>query len=219
MKKLILGIMILIISASCVFADEGSKNITKLPEPEKSGGMSLLESLALRKTTREFSDVDFTEQQLANLLWAAAGRNRDDGYRVYPVGMGVQDTFIYVFNRDGIYKYDALENTLTLIKKGDFRAETGVPQEENFVGKASVNLVYVQDLSFWKEFFEKIPKEAILKMGTAHAGAVMQNVYLYAASQGWNSVVRGSFDAKKLSELMNLNENQVINLAHSVGIK
>lgn len=214
MKKILLAIIAVALSVTSVLASE---NIIKLPEPEKSGGMSLLESLALRKTTREFADVDLTEQQISNLLWAVAGKNREDGYRVYPVGLGIQDMFVYVFNRAGIYKYDALENTLSLIQKGDFRADTGVSQSAEFVGKASVNLVYVQDLSLWQD--KKIPREAIEKMGYSHAGAIMQNAYLYAASQGWNAVVRGSFEREKLSKLMQLNENQIIVLAHSIGIK
>ena len=214
MKKILLGIIIATLSVSSVLADE---NIIKLPEPEKSLGMSLLESLALRRTTREFADVDLTEQQLSNLLWAVAGKNRENGLRVYPVGLGIQDMFVYVFNREGIYKYDALENTLSLIQKGDFRTDTGITEASEFVGKASVNLVYVQDLSAWKG--KEIPREAIEKMGYSHAGAIMQNAYLYAASQGWNAVVRGSFEREKLSKLMQLNENQIIVLAHSIGIK
>lgn len=46
---------------------------TALPAPDKTGGATIMEALWNRKACREFSDRSLTEQQLANLLWAATG--------------------------------------------------------------------------------------------------------------------------------------------------
>ncbi|MCR5346796.1 MAG: SagB/ThcOx family dehydrogenase [Fretibacterium sp.] len=186
-----------------------------LPVPEKTGGMSLLQALSERHSSREFADTDLTPQQLSNLLWATAGVNRADGKRVYPVALGIQDTFVYVLNRKGVYKYDPAANVLTLIEKGDHRMETTLGQ--NFVGRAAVNLAYVHDTSLWEG--KKTPEELIHQWGFVHTGAAVQNAYLYAASQGWNAVVRGSFDQEKLSGLLKLSKGQSVMMVQSIGPK
>lgn len=211
MRKILISALIIILIASCSFA-EGE--IIKLPDPVKTGGMSLTEAITNRHSAREFADVDISLQDLSNLLYITAGVNRENGLRVYPVAMGIQDTFIYVFNREGVYKYDALTHSLELITKGDHRQDTGM---QEFVGQAAVNLAYVNDINLWSD--SKAPKELISRWVYAHAGAVMQNAYLFAASQGWNAVVRGSFDAKKLGEILKLKEGQNILLIHSIGPK
>ena len=208
MKKLMIVLMLLIASGA------NGENI-RLPEPEKSGGMSLLEALTLRRTVREFADKDFNMQELSNLLYAAGGVNRPDGKLVYPVGMGVQDTVIYVIMRDGVYEYDASSHSLEQIEWGDHRAECNTHNE--FAGKASVNLIYVHNLDAWQNV--KVPKEAAVRMGMYHSGAIMQNVYLYAAAQNWNNCVQGSFDEARLRELLKLKDSQTIMLLHSVGVR
>ena len=209
MKKILALILATLLVTSAVWADD------TLPAPEKSGGVTLLQALSDRHTEREFADTDLTPQQLSNLLWATAGANRPDGKRVHPVAMGIQDISVYVLNREGIYKYDPLANTLTLVEKGDHRMDTTMGQD--FVGKAAVNLAYVHDISLWDG--HKAPKELIRQWGFAHTGAAMQNACLYAASQGWNAVVRGSFDQAKLYKLLNLSNGQAVTLVQSIGPK
>ena len=207
MRKVLALILTMLLLTSAVWADDA------LPAPEKSGGAALLQALSDRHTAREFADTDLTPQQLSNLLWATAGVNRPDGKRVYPVAMGIQDTFVYVLNREGVYKYDPIAHALTLIEKGDHRMDTTMGQD--FAGKAAVNLAYVHDASMWEG--HKAPKELILQWGFAHTGAAMQNAYLYAASQGWNAVVRGSFEQAKLAKLLKLTDGQAVTLVQSIG--
>ena len=209
MRKILISALILVLITSCASAE-----IIKLPDPVKTGGMSLAEAITNRQTAHEFADVDISLQDLSNLLYITAGVNRENGLRVYPVAMGIQDTFIYVFNREGVYKYDALTHSLELITKGDHRQDTG---EQKFVGQAAINLAYVNDINLWSDI--KAPKELISRWVYSHVGAVMQNAYLFAASQGWNAVVRGSFDAKKVSDILKLKDGQTVLLIHSIGPK
>lgn len=210
MKKIILSLMLM-----CALSVRANAENIRLPEPEKSGGMSLLEALTLRRTEREFGDKDFNVQELSNLLYSAGGVNRPEGKLVYPVGMGVQDTKIYVIMREGVYEYNPQAHSLEQIDYGDHRAECN--SHNDFIGSASVNLVYVHDLDAWHDV--KVPKEAAMQMGMYHSGAIMQNVYLFAASQNWNSCVQGSFDDAKLRELLKLKDSQTITLIQSVGVR
>lgn len=207
MRKIFFSLIFLSVLASCSYAA-----VINLPAPNKTGGMPLNEAITLRHTEREFVDVEITPQELSDLLYVAAGVNRENGLRVYPVGKGIQDTFVYVFTKDGVYKFHAPTHSLELISQDDRRQDTGTP---SYVGRAAVNLVYVQDLNAWEN--EQKPREVIERWGFAHTGAVMQNVYLFAASKGWNCAVRGSFNNKKLREILKLNDSQIITLVQSIG--
>jgi nitroreductase len=191
-------------------AGEGALDRIPLPEPTKTGGMPLADALAARKTNRSFADVDLTHQQLSDLLWATAGVNREDGRKTYPVARNRQDMVTYVFTKSGVYRYDPAAHTLDPVLAGDRRADTG-PQP--FVAQAAVNLAFVQDLALWDDTDQRSAE----MMGAAHAGAMMQNVYLHAAAQGWSAVVRGMFDGEKLKTMLNLPATQRVVLTHSVG--
>ena len=209
MRKIFLTLLLL---ASFVSSSYAKAVVVNLPAPNKTGGMPLNEAATLRHTEREFTDAVITPQELSDLLYVAAGVNRDNGLRVYPVGKGVQDTFVYIFNKEGVYKFDAPSHSLELITKGDHRQDTGTP---TYIGRAAVNLVYVQDIKAWAA--EDKPRETIERWGFAHTGAIMQNVYLFAASKGWNSAVRGSFEARKIGRILDLNKDQIITLVQSIG--
>lgn len=180
-----------------------------LPEPAKSGGVTLTKALSERKTSRDFADVDLSPQELSDLLWATAGVNRADGKTTYPVARNRRDMTVYVFIRDGVYRYDADANALQPVVPGDHRAAAGT---QPFVGGAAVNLAYVQDLGFWDD-----SPERGRDWGFAHAGAMMQNAYLFSAGKGWSAVVRGMFDQDVLKKLLNLPDTQQVRLVQSIG--
>jgi nitroreductase len=124
--------------------------------------------------------------------------------------MNWQEVSIYVATPEGVYIYDAKDNLLKPVLTGDFRAATGT---QSFVKDAAVNLVYVSDLS-------KTGRAASSEAETftaADVGFIAQNVYLYCASEGLVTVVRGSIDRPALAKTLNLEPNQKIILAQSVG--
>lgn len=209
MKKFVTALLIVMVMAGCTFSET-----VKLPAPDKTCSMTLTEALTFRRSDRDFDDEDLTLQELSNLLWAAGGVNRPDGKLVYPVAMGIQDITIYVFGREGVFKYDPKSHSIELVAEGDHRKDTG---KQDFVGKAAVNLAYVHDLGMWKD--SKAPEEVVRRCGFAHTGEIVQNVYLYSAAMGWNCVVRMSFDAESLSKLMKLSDTQNITLIQTVGLR
>ena len=93
----------------------------KLPAPQKKGGMSLLEALNNRKTVRKYQDKELSLQQISNLLWAACGVNRPDGKRTAPTAVNAQEIMLFVFLKNGTFRYDAAKNVLVEINKKDLR--------------------------------------------------------------------------------------------------
>ena len=66
-----------------------------LPEPQKKGGMPLMEAIAKRKSDRQFdASKELSAQQLSNMLWVAWGFNRE-GKRTVPTAMDRQEVSVY----------------------------------------------------------------------------------------------------------------------------
>ena len=204
-----LGLVLATIVCSLNSAAQDLKPV-KLPPPQTDGGRPLMQVLKDRKSTREFGPATLSPQTLSNLLWAAFGINRPDGHRTAPSAMNWQEVSIYVATPDGVRIYDPKANALNPVLAGDFRAATGT---QSFVKDAAVNLVYVSDLS-------KTGRAASSEAETftaADVGFIAQNVYLYCASEGLVTEVRGSIDKPALAKTLNLQPNQKIILAQSVG--
>ena len=68
----------------------------KLPAPDTTGGMPLMQALAERHTTRAFLPDPIDDATLGNLLWAAWGQNRPGGKRTAPSARNKQNLKVYV---------------------------------------------------------------------------------------------------------------------------
>jgi SagB-type dehydrogenase family enzyme len=183
----------------------------KLLKPQTDSGKLLMQALLLRQSSREFSPEKLPLQVLSNLLWAADGVNRpDSGKRTAPSASNVQNIDVYAAMADGLYLYDPLGHILKIVLKEDVRAATG---KQDFVKEVPLDLIYVADFSKFKRGTD----EDKTFYSAAHVGFISQNVYLYCASEGLATVVRGMVDKETLAKMMNLRPEQKIILAQSVG--
>jgi len=208
---LILAIMIFFsfIPTASVWA-EGSKTID-LPKPQIDQGRPLMQVLKDRASSREFSVEKIPIQVLSNLLWAAFGVNRpDSGKRTAPSARNWQEIDIYVATAEGLYLFDAKSHSLQHVISEDIRAMTGT---QSFAKEAPVNLVYVADTS---KIGGAKPEDRDIYAG-ADTGHISQNVYLYCASEGLATVIRGSIDRDTLAKVMKLRPDQKVILAQTVG--
>lgn len=200
------------LSIMCVTASySDDRKAIKLPNPQTDGGRPLMQVLKDRSSSRLFNSQKIPDQILSNLLWAAFGINRPDtGKRTAPSAVNWQEIDIYVATVEGLYLYDAKTQTLEPVLSGDIRPATG---KQDFVKEAPVNLIYVADFSRMGTA-QKEDKELY---SAADTGFISQNVYLYCASEGLATVVRGSIDKQTLTKIMKLRPDQKIILAQSVG--
>lgn len=184
----------------------------KLLAPQTEIGKPLMQALKLRSSNRVFDSKPLPLQELSNLLWAACGINRpESSKRTAPSARNWQEVDVYVVMPEAAYIYDAKSNDLKPISAGDLRSFTGL---QDFVKTAPVNLVYVADYARIKS---NDTDEIKSTWSSASAGFMIQNVYLYCASQGLNTVVRGLVDTQKLSEALKLRSEQKIILTQTVG--
>ncbi|MCX5713778.1 MAG: SagB/ThcOx family dehydrogenase, partial [Candidatus Omnitrophica bacterium] len=164
-----------------------------------------------RSSQREFSAQDLTLQEVSNLLWAACGVNRpESGKRTAPSSMNMQEIDIYVVLARGLYLYDATNNAMVLLIKGDMRELTG---KQPFVKDAPVNLIYVADFSKMSQLSPEVKNF----YAATDTGFISENVYLYCSSAGLATVVRGWFDRSALEKGMGLRKDQKVILTQTVG--
>ncbi len=191
-----------------------SQNI-ELPAPDNSGGIPLMEALNKRQSTREFTNQPLSLQDISDLCWAAWGFNRDEK-RTAPSSQNKQEMELYVFLEKGIYKYNAEQHILELLKKGDFRQHAGL---QDFVATAPLNFVYVSNLAkAGVETPEAITTESLIP-SHANSGFMAQNVYLTAASKNLGCVIRAWVDADELHKVLNLNPMQKALYGQTVGYR
>jgi len=189
----------------------------QLLAPETDGGMPLMQALKERKSIRSLNEEKLPLRVLSDLLWAAFGVNRPDlGKRTAPSAMNWQEVDIYVALEEGLYIYDAGAHMLKPILAEDVRAKTG-RFIQPFVKKAPLNLVYVADFSKVSMTGKILPREDKLIYSATTTGCITQNVYLYCASEGLGTVVRGLIDKPALAKVMGLKEDQEIILAQTIG--
>jgi SagB-type dehydrogenase family enzyme len=185
--------------------------VIELMKPQMEGGKPLMQALKERKTSRQFSTEKIPPQMLSNLLWAAFGINRpDSGKRTAPSAVNWQEIDVYIASAEGLYLYDANTHSLNLVLSEDIREATGL---QPFVKDAPINLIFVADFS---KMGNASDNDKVL-YSAADAGFISQNVYLFCASEGLGTVVRGMVDRAKLSKAMKLKDSQKIILAQTVG--
>ena len=182
----------------------------KLPPPQKEGGMSLMEALQNRQSQRSYSSRELSLQQMSNLLWAAYGINRPNGYRTVPSARTYNQFDIYIIKPEGWYVYDPVDHIMLKMGNEDLRVHAGT---QDFVKAAPVNLVFVVDYDRMTNADEEFKKF----YSATDVGYISQNVYLYCAAEGLATIVRGQIDKAKAKEVLKLRPNQHVILAQTVG--
>jgi nitroreductase len=195
-----------------------AEEVIKLPEPQKDGGMPLMKALSLRKSTRGgFGPaVKLSMQQISNLLWAADGINRPGtNHRTAPSAVDWQNIDIYVTTEDGLFLYDPQQHALKVLGREDVRSVAGT---QPFVPGAPLNLIYVADFARAKGFGPDAKVMSTAETWSfAGTGAIVQNVYLWCASENLACIVRAMADAEAIKKTLKLRPEQHFMLAQTIA--
>ena len=174
----------------------GADEIKKLPNPDKNADiMKLFEN---RKSSRDYSNSELNLQTLSDVLWSAFGIN-ERGTRTIPTAKNEQNLKVYVVYDKSVWAYNAKENEL--VKVNDENVEQFIAKQD-FVKDAPVNLIYTGSDKEYSYF---------------HAGAAAQNVHLYAASKGLNTIVRGYIDKDELKNKLHLKMDEFVIINQVIG--
>lgn len=179
-----------------------------LPQPILDGETSVSEALFERRSQRDFQDTELTQEQLAQLLWAAAGVTTEDGRRTAPSAGALYPLDLYVVVTQvtglepGLYLYQPEQHTLAKVLAGDFRtalAEGSLDQPA--IQRAPATLLYTV---VYERLIERYEDRGIERYAYIEVGHSAQNVLLQAQALGLGAVPIGAFTDHELTELLQL---------------
>lgn len=176
-----------------------------LPEPRRVGEISLEEALERRRSVRAFADTPLSDAEIGQLLWAAQGVTDDAGHRTSPSAGALYPLELYVGASDGLFRYDPVRHGLTLHARGDRRTDmqaAGLDQDALGDAPAIFVIAAVYERTEVK-YGARAPRYVHMEAG--HAG---QNILLEAVALGLAAVPMGAFDDARLSEALDLPEDQ-----------
>lgn len=182
-----------------------------LPEPRLSGLVSLEETLAERRSIREYSQTPLTMEQVSQLLWAAQGITSDGGGRTAPSAGALYPLEIYLIAGNvedlapGIYKYYPQGHKLVRLQDRDVRRELSAAA----LGQAPVNAGAI-DLVISAVYGRTTQKygERGIRYAQIEVGHAAQNVVLQATSLNLGAVTIGAFDDNLVEAVIGLPENE-----------
>ena len=176
-----------------------------LPEPEKTGGVPLLDAMNNRHSQRAFNGEDLDNQTLSNVLWAAYGVNSTRGTRTIPTALNQKDLSVYVAKKNGVWLYNADKNVLEQTSEENIIPLFNNPERpQKYMDNVPVVLLYTGS-------------KGEHDYSVMHAGSAYQNVGLYAASFGLANVVRGYMDREAIAKVLKLPDNQRVIISQAIG--
>jgi len=188
----------------------------ELPAPRTDGELSLEETLAARRSIRDFTPEELTLEEISQLLWAAQGITASWGGRTAPSAGALYPLEVYVATSDGLSRYLPEGHRAESISTADVRGASA----EAALGQAAVAeapAVFV---------ITAVPARTEAKYGGRaeryvhmEAGHVAQNVLLQAVALGLAGVPMGAFADEEVARVLGLPPGEVplylIPLGHS----
>lgn len=191
--------------------DESAGDIPMLPTPVYRSETSLEQALLHRRSVRAYQDAPLRLSEIAQLLWAAQGITRPEGYRTAPSAGALYPLEVYLVAGEvegctpGLYHYQPQQHRLAVIALGEWRAvlsSAALDQESVRDAPAAIVLTAVAARTTARY------AERSLQYIHMEAGSAAQNIYLQAAALGLGTVIIGAFDDDAVRQVLNLPETE-----------
>jgi len=188
-------------------------HVINLPAPQIRSSMSVEETIASRRSVRNFRSQPLSLSQLSQLLWAAQGITEpSQALRAAPSAGATFPLELFVLiGRSGVegleaglYHYEVSAHSLRQIKSEDLRAAlTTAALGQRFVGQAPASIVVgaVYERTAW-HYGQRAERYVAME-----AGHVGQNVHLEAVALGLATVMVGAFDDDKVARVLGLEKS------------
>lgn len=177
-----------------------------LPPPPAAGTMSLEETLAHRRSVREFAPGALGLTEVSRLVWAAQGitaperRTAPSAGATYPL-----EVYLVAGNVDGltagIYRYRPAQHRLDKLADGDIRAPLATAAvNQQWISKAALVVVIA---AVYERTTARYGKrgERYVHMEAGHAA---QNLLLQGTALGLGATTVGAFNDTEVSHLLRL---------------
>lgn len=183
-----------------------TSQVIALPSPRTKGTLTLEETLAQRRSVREFSNESLTLAEIGQLLWAAQGITSSIGQRTAPSAGGLYPLEIYVVTRDGVYRYYSSAHSMATQVSGDRRQTLyEAALQQNAVRDAPaifvIAAVYARTAIKYGDRTERYVH--------LEAGHAAQNLLLQSVALNLGGVTIGAFEDDKVQKAIELPQDHV----------
>ena len=182
--------------------------IITLSKPNQSGSMTSEETIAVRRSRRNFLPQPLSLEQIGQLAWAAQGQDAHSGpqdtlrcYRTAPSAGATYPLELFVVTSDGLFQYLPAKHSLEKLTGQDLRAAlASAAWGQEFVKTAPLTLVFATQFSrTTKRYGQRGVRYVYME-----AGHAAQNVHLQAEALGLGSVAVGAFDDTSVTKVLSL---------------
>jgi SagB-type dehydrogenase family enzyme len=183
----------------------------KLPQPnlgkDEELGMPLERAIATRRSHRNFTSRDLTEEQVSQLLWAAQGvTGKNARRRAAPSAGGKHPLYLYACRSDGTWRYEPPTHTIVLHAEADSRPLVArAAWNQRFVATAPCVFVVTADFERTTEKYGDRGRTRYVPMDAGHSA---QNLLLQAVSLGLGAVPIAAFDDAAVRQALALPGNE-----------
>lgn len=195
----------------------------KLPEPKKTGEVSLEEAIQKRRSRRDFADKPLTLKQISQILWAAQGiTDESTGFRAAPSAGALYPLELYLVVKDGgaeglvggVYYYQPESHSLqTHLKEVVYNDFVSACLGQSAVSQAPVSLIIAAEYRRTTgKYGEKGKRYVEIEVG--HVG---QNVYLQAETLGLGTCAIGAYNDQEVLKILNLPATQRLLYVMPIG--
>jgi SagB-type dehydrogenase family enzyme len=206
MKRLAIFIIILIgLAAVCLARHESvvsSLKTVRLSEPRLTGRTSLEQTLAKRRSVRQFTGQQLSAEQISQLAWAGQGiTEKQRGFRTAPSAGALYPIKLYFVTQEGMFVYNPHQHSLEQLVSADLRHKLAAAAfGQKMVADVACNIIIVGSE---KKLAVKYTNKARRYM-FMEAGHVSQNILLQAVALQLGAVPVGGFDTDRVGRLCKL---------------
>jgi len=191
-------------------AEPSGSNVMPLPEPVRSGVISIEYVIDNRRSVRAFTDAQVALKDLAQLLWAAQGITGEDGVKRAAPSAGAKypmEIFVVAggvtWLAPGVYHYRPESHDLLLVKEGDFRQQlSDAALSQEWVASAPVSIVIT---GVYERTMEKYGERGV-RYVHIEAGAVAENIYLQAVALKLGTTYVGAFSDEDVGAVLGVSD-------------
>jgi SagB-type dehydrogenase family enzyme len=179
----------------------GQADARSLPPPRLEGAISLEETLAARRSVRDYTSKTLTWEEIGQLLWSIQGITRDWGARTAPSAGALYPLETYAVTAEGLYHYQPAGHQVTVSPRLGLRQvlwEAGLKQDYIRQAPAVFVIAAVYERTA-RKYGERAARYVHLE-----AGHAAENLLLQAVALGLGGVVIGAFYDNKVQAALDL---------------
>jgi SagB-type dehydrogenase family enzyme len=176
--------------------------VIQLPEPNKSGGVSVETAINTRRSARQFADKPLNYAQIGQLLWAGQGiTDMQQMLRAAPSADALYPIELYLVTPEGLFVYNPEGHSLKQISTLDLRKQLSTAASgQGPVEDAACDIIITGSArKVAAKYGNKTQKFMLLE-----AGHVAENIQLQAVSIGLTSLPVGSFEPRNITRICEL---------------